>query len=255
MGRVRGRVGLIGLVLVAGLGLAVVAPAQAVAPAGALAGRLIVLDPGHQLGNSNPRFADELSQTFFNGNSVKGCNTTGTATNAGFPEATFTWRVAQRLKSRLEAAGARVELTRTTNSYDDWGPCVWKRAQFANRLDADAMISIHADGAASSSYGFFAMVPAYIPGWTDDVVKADRRLARAMITGMEAAGATPANYISGALLVSRDTTTLNASNVPTVLMELGNMRNAREAGVMSTARGQQQYADWLYAGIQRYFAR
>ena len=33
------------------------------------------------------------------------------------------------------------------------------------------------------------------------------------------------------------------------------MRNAREAGVMSTARGQQQYADWLYAGIQRYFAR
>ncbi len=244
---------IVGVLALAGMALA--GPATAVAPAGPLSGQLIVLDPGHQLGNSNPQFADEMSQTFFNGTSVKGCNTTGTATNAGFPEATFTWRVANRLKARLEAAGARVELTRTTNSYDDWGPCVWRRAQFANRLGADAMISIHADGSSSNHYGFFAMVPSSIPGWTDDVVKVDRRLARAMIAGMEAAGAQPANYISGAMLVSADTTTLNASNVPTVLMELGNMRNAREARLMSTARGQQQYADWLYAGIQRYFAR
>ena len=103
---------------------------------GPLAGRLIVLDPGHQLGNSNPRFAKQMSQTIFNGAIVKGCNTSGTATNSGFPEATFTWRVAKRLKALLESAGARVEMTRTTNSYDDWGPCVWDRAAFANDLDA-----------------------------------------------------------------------------------------------------------------------
>lgn len=253
----RARLLAVAAAFVAASAVAWVAPVQASAPAAprSLEGALIVLDPGHQLGNSNPAFADELSQTFFNGNSVKGCNTTGTATNAGFPEATFTWRVAQRLARLLEAAGARVELTRTTNSYDDWGPCVWRRAQFANRLDADALISIHADGSSSNHRGFFAMVPAYIHGWTDDVVKVDQRLARAMIAGMTAAGAAPANYISGALLVSRDTTTLNASDVPTVLMELGNMRNAREARLMSTTRGQRQYAEWLFAGIQRFFAR
>jgi len=98
-----------------------------------LEGRLILLDPGHQLGNSNPRFAGKLGQTKFNGTTVKGCNTTGTATNAGYPEATFAWEVARELRRMLEDEGARVALTRSSNSYDAWGPCVWDRAKQANR--------------------------------------------------------------------------------------------------------------------------
>jgi N-acetylmuramoyl-L-alanine amidase len=234
-----------------------VGPAQAVAPAaasGPLDGRLILLDPGHQLGNSNPRFAKQMSQKRFNGTIVKGCNTTGTATNAGFPEATFTWRVAKRLKRLLEDAGARVEMTRTSNSRDEWGPCVWNRAKQANRIGADAMISIHADGASSGSRGFFVLAPALVKGWTEDVVKPGRRLAKAMIAGMEAAGATPSNYIRDQLMISRDTTSLNFSNVPTVTVELGNMRNAAEARLMSSSAGQRQYARWLLAGLERYFA-
>ena len=155
----------------------------------------------------------------------------------------------------LEDAGARVELTRDSNSYDAWGPCVWNRAKQANRLGADAMISIHGDGAPASGRGFFVLAPALIPGWTDDVVGKGRRLANAMIAGMKDAGATPSNYISGQLLISRDTTSLNFSNVPTVTVEVGNMRNAQEARLMSSAAGQRQYAEWLYAGIAEYFGR
>jgi N-acetylmuramoyl-L-alanine amidase len=237
---------------------AVVAPAGAAvpsAPAGPLAGRLILIDPGHQLGNSNPRFAKQMSQTVFNGAITKSCNTTGTATNAGLPEATFTWKVANHLRNLLEKAGARVEMTRTTNSRDSWGPCVWDRAKLANRLHADAMVSIHADGASAGSKGFFAMTPALIKGWTDDVVKVDRRLAKAMIGGMAAAGAPRSNYIGNQLMVSRDTTSLNFSNVPTVTVEVGNMRNADDARRMSSPIGQKQYARWLLAGIERFFAR
>jgi N-acetylmuramoyl-L-alanine amidase len=219
-----------------------------------LAGRLILIDPGHQLGNSNPRFARQLAQTFFNGTTRKGCNTTGTATNSGFPESTFTWRVASRLRPMLEAAGATVRLTRTSNSYDAWGPCVWRRAQQANRIGADAMISIHADGAPSRSLGFFAIVPSSIPGWTDDVVRKDRRLARAMIAGMAQAGASRSNYVAGQTMVSANTTGLNVSNVPSVTIELGNMRNPAEARRMSSAAGQREYARWLLAGIEKYFA-
>jgi N-acetylmuramoyl-L-alanine amidase len=243
----------------AGLALGLLpAPASAVAPAapdGPLAGKVILVDPGHQLGNSNPRFRKQMAQTRFNGTIVKGCNTTGTATNSGFPEATFTWRVAKRLKALLEEAGARVEMTRTTNSYDAWGPCVWDRAKQANRIGADAMVSIHADGAPSSGRGFFVLAPGLVEGWTEDVVKPGRRLADAMIDGMAAAGAPRSNYISEQLMISRDTTSLNFSNVPTVTVELGNMRNAQEARRMVTSAGQRQYAEWLFAGIEEYVSR
>ena len=237
------------------LGIAL-APASAAAARPAaddkpLAGKVILLDPGHQLGNSNPRFARQMSQTFFNGSIRKGCNTTGTATNGGFPEATFTWKVANRLKPLLEAQGATVRMTRSSNSYDAWGPCVLDRAKMANRIGADAMISIHADGASSGSKGFFAMAPSLIPGWTDDVVKKDRRLATSMIAGMAAAGAPRSNYIPNQLMISRDTTSLNVSNVPTVTIEVGNMRNAQEARRMSSSSGQRDYARWLAAGIER----
>jgi N-acetylmuramoyl-L-alanine amidase len=247
---------LLTIVATAGLVLGLAAPVSAQAPAepkGPLAGKLILLDPGHQLGNSNPKFAKQMSQKIFNGTTVKGCNTTGTATNSGYPEATFTWRVAKRLKRQLERAGARVELTRTSNSRDAWGPCVWDRAKQANRIGADAMINIHADGASSQSKGFFAIAPARIKGWTDDVVKVDRRLAKAMIAGMKAAGAPPSNYISGQLLISNNTTGLNFSNVPSVTIELGNMRNAQEARRMTSSAGQRQYARWLLGGIERFF--
>ena len=49
----------------------------------ALLGKIILLDPCHQLGISNPKFAKQLAQKKFNGTTVKGCNTTGTATNSG----------------------------------------------------------------------------------------------------------------------------------------------------------------------------
>ncbi len=234
--------------------LGISAPMSAHAAEKPLAGRVIVIDPGHQLGNSNPKFAKQMSQTKFNGSIVKGCNTTGTATNAGLPEATFNWRVAKRLRTLLEARGARVVFTRSSNSRDSWGPCTWDRARIGTEAKADAMISIHADGAAPSGRGFHIIAPSAIKGWTTDVAKAGRRLARAMISGMTKAGAEPATYLSSTLSVRGDQSTLNFSDVPTVIVETGNMRNKADAARMSTSQGQQQYAEWLAAGIDAYFS-
>ncbi len=220
-----------------------------------LEGRLILLDPGHQLGNSNPRFAGKLGQTKFNGTTVKGCNTTGTATNAGYPEATFAWEVARELRRMLEDEGARVALTRSSNSYDAWGPCVWDRAKQANRIGADAMISIHADGSSAGNRGFFVLVPGLVKGWTEDVVKPGRRLGTSMLRGLDSAGATPSNYIAGQTMVSTNTTGLNFSNVPTVTVELGNMRNRADARLMSTPEGRKAYARGLLEGLRDYFSR
>ena len=62
-----------------------------------LAGRTIAIDPGHQLGNS--RYLREIDRLVWVG-IWKPCNTTGTATNGGFPESTFTWRTALALRDR-----------------------------------------------------------------------------------------------------------------------------------------------------------
>ena len=220
-----------------------------------LAGRTIAIDPGHQLGNANPEFARQLAQKRFNGSIVKPCNTTGTATNAGLPEATFNWRVANDLKRRLEDAGATVLFTRTTNSRDAYGPCIWDRPKVANRAKADVLISIHADGAAPSGRGFHVIAPKRIDGWTDDIATPSRALARDVITGLRGAGLPATTYLASALSIRGDESTLNFSDVPAVMVELGNMRNHADARRMSSAKGRAAYADGLAAGITRYLAR
>ena len=52
--------------------------------------------------------------------------------------------------------------------------------------------------------------------------------------------------------VRSDLGTLNLSDVPTVMVELGNMRNPAEARVMTTARGRDRYARGLVAGVRSF---
>src|SRR5256885_15487960 len=61
----------------------------------ALTGKVIVIDPGHNGGNaSHPEIINRKVNVV---NGSKPCNTTGTATNDGYPEHAFTWDVANRL--------------------------------------------------------------------------------------------------------------------------------------------------------------
>ena len=240
----------------AALLLAPLAPASGAPATGApLDGLVIALDPGHQLGNSNPKFSDELAQTHFNGYETKGCNTTGTATNAGYPEATFNWNVALLVKDHLEELGADVRMTRHSNSWSKWGPCVNERGRFGTEVGADLMLSIHGDGADSAGYGFFVMVPSVIEGWTDDISAKSIRMGKRFISGMADAGAPRSTYIAGQMMVTPTISTLNFSDVPVILLESGNMRNSVDARRMSSARGQAQYADWIVAGVRAAFRR
>lgn len=240
--------------VVAMAALVAAGPGASAAPAPAadrpLEGLVIALDPGHQLGNSNPAFFDELSKTHYNGYETKICNTSGTATNDGFPEATFTWNVTVLVKEQLEALGADVRMTRHSNSWKKWGPCVNERGAFGAKVGADLMLSIHADGADSSGYGFFVMVPSVIKGWTDDISAKSIRLGKRFVAGMAAAGAPRSTYISDQMMITPTISTLNFSDVPVILVESGNMRNATEARRMSSASGQRQYADWIVAGLR-----
>jgi len=216
-----------------------------------LAGRVVVLDPGHQLGNArHPAKINRLVPAGPQGR--KPCNTTGTSTNAGYPEATFVWRVATRVQRRLTRLGARVVLTRHSNRLDRWGPCVDARGRAGNRLGADLKVSLHADGSyAAGARGFHVIAPERLHGWTDDIARPSLRAARVMRTALRRHGFPVSTYLGRRGLDRRgDLATLNLSDVPTVMLELGNMRNARDARAMTRPRGQARYARAVVAGVR-----
>ena len=221
-----------------------------------LAGKVVVLDPGHQLGNA--RHPRQINRPVPAGGFRKACNTTGTATNRGYPEATFAWRVAKALQHRLERAGARVQLTRHSNSRRRWGPCVDVRGRAGNPgrpgPTADLKLSLHGDGStAAGARGFHVIRPAVRRPWTTDIAKPSRRLAVITRNALAGAGFPTANYTARrGIDVRGDLGTLNLSDVPTVMAELGNMRNARDAARMTSARGQRAYAAALALAVRRY---
>ena len=228
------------------------------APAGRaaqpLAGRVIVLDPGHQLGNA--RHLAQINRPVGIGNGRKPCNTTGTATASGFPEATFTWRVARRMRASLRRLGARVILTRTSNSRGRWGPCVDERGRRGNHAHADLKLSIHGDGSyARGAHGFHVIyAPDRRP--TADTFHGSRRYALATRAALQRHGFARATYIAGGdgFDVRSDLGTLNLSDMPTVMVECGNMRNPADAARMTSRKGQRAYATALVDGVRHFLA-
>lgn len=216
---------------------------------GALAGVRILLDPGHDVGNaSHTRQIAPSSWPRLR----KGCNTTGTATDGGYPEATYAFKVVKKLRKTLAAAGATVFVTRDRDTRDSWGPCVQARGELGAQVRADLTVSVHADGGPASGRGFHVIAPAEQRGWTDDIAAPSRRLARTLVKGMTSTGLTRSTYLSSTIQVRGDQETLRNSDVPTVIVETLNMRNARDARLATAASGRASVARGLYAGIVRY---
>jgi N-acetylmuramoyl-L-alanine amidase len=218
-----------------------------------LAGKVIVLDAGHQLGNHN--FPAEINRLVPAGGFTKPCNTTGTSTNGGYPEATFAWDVTLELKAKLEKAGATVVLTRKSNREDRWGPCVDYRGRKGNKRHADLKISIHGDGStAAGAHGFHVIYPPDRAPWTDDIHRPSERLAEVTKDALLKKGFSVANYIAGGdgLDERSDLGTLNLSDIPVVMLESGNMRDSGDAAVMTSAAGQERYARALALAVRDY---
>ena len=215
-----------------------------------LAGRIIALDPGHNGGNH--LHTAEINRLVDIGTQRKACDTTGTASADGYAEAAYTFDVATRLAGILRTAGARVVLTRTDNN--GWGPCIDERAAIANRAGADVALSIHADGGPSSGRGFHVIYPPSLPGLTDDIAAASRRLALDVRAAYaQGTGVPYATYIGvDGLDQRRDLGGLNLSDVPKVFIETGNMGNATDARLIEDPAFRDRVARALMMGIRAF---
>ncbi|MER7000458.1 N-acetylmuramoyl-L-alanine amidase [Streptomyces sp. NPDC000410] len=232
--------------------------ASAAAPAAdnrlPLAGKVIVVDPGHNPGN----FAHtrEINKLVDIGTNRKECDTTGTSTNDGYTEAEFTLDVSHRLRTLLMKQGATVQFTQDNDR--PYGPCVDERAEIGNKATADAVISIHADGSGEGNRGFHVILPAPVKGGTADttrIVGPSRALGEDIAAEFaRATGSEPSNYVGDGtgVDVRKDLGGLNLSTVPKVFIECGNMRDAKDAAQLTSSRWRQKAAQGIADGIGTY---
>jgi N-acetylmuramoyl-L-alanine amidase len=215
-----------------------------------LSGQTVVLDPGHN--GMNWAHPEEISRQVDIGTGTKACNTTGTTTAAGYPEARFTWQVALLVRANLEKLGATVILTRVDN--DGWGPCVTERAAIGNRAGAGAVISIHADGGPPDGRGFHVIYPKEVEGLTDDITVDSLRLARSLHASYTATGMPIADYIGQDGYSARDDLGgLTLSDVPVVFLEAGNMRNTADADLLADPAFQETIAEAITQALIAFF--
>ncbi|MEV0403237.1 N-acetylmuramoyl-L-alanine amidase [Actinoallomurus sp. NPDC050550] len=217
---------------------------------GSLAGKVIVVDPGHNGGNAkHPEIINKKVNVY---NGWKACNTTGTSTDDNYSEHEFTWDVANRLAKILRAKGAKVVMTRSNDT--GVGPCVDERARIGNRAHADAVLAIHGDGAPAKGHGFHIIEPAVIKGHNESIIAPSKQLGGDMRDAFHQGTGIPFSTYLGknGIDVRSDLGGLNVSTRPAVFIECGNMRNPGDAAKMKSPQGRQQMAEALANGFVKY---
>nr|WP_255397618.1 Rv3717 family N-acetylmuramoyl-L-alanine amidase [Mycobacterium sp. 852002-51163_SCH5372311] len=235
--------GLVGVVVAAATAIM---PAASAAPSN-INGMVVFIDPGHNGAND----ASITRQVPTGRGGTKDCQASGTSTNTGYQEHTFTWDTALRVRAALNALGVRTAMSRANDNA--LGPCVDQRAEMANALHPNAIVSLHGDGGPPSGRGFHVNYSA--PPLNAAQAGPSVQYARIMRDQLQASGIPPANYIGqGGLYGRSDLAGLNLAQYPSVLVELGNMKNPADSALMESPDGRQKYADAVVRGIAGFLA-
>jgi N-acetylmuramoyl-L-alanine amidase len=211
---------------------------------GPLDGKIVVIDPGHNGGNWE--HLSIINQLVPDGRGQKACDTTGTATNDGYAEATFTFTLALRVRAILLASGATVEITRGNNA--SVGPCVDSRAEIGNTAHGDVALSLHGDGGPSAGHGFAVLVP--VSSSTNSGVVASSRVFGQTLVDSFMSVMPVSDYLGSQGIQPRsDLAGLNLTKIPKVLIECGHMRNTNDAGLMKDSGWQERAAQQIAQAI------
>ena len=206
---------------------------------GRLDGVVIGINPGHQIkGNfSKDPLAPGSKET---GNKI-GVGCTGIKT--GNREYEINLQIGLMLRDRLEAEGATVVMTRTSN---DVNITNIERAKMLNAANVDLALQLHCNSSATNDYsrnGIELYVkPDDQPAWT-----AAAHMLECMIkeTGALDRGVKKSTHYMS----------LNWSETPAILVEMGYMSNKKEDVLLATPSYQAKLVEGMYEGIARYCGR
>lgn len=239
----------VGIAVVAAILVAASTPAipTATAAPSNIAGMIVFIDPGHN--GTNDSSINRQVPTGRGG--TKNCQASGTSSNSGYPEHTLNWETALRVRAALNALRVRTALSRGNDNA--LGPWIDQRAAMANALHPNAIVSLHADGGPASGRGFHVNYSA--PPLNAAQAGPSVQFARVMRDQLKASGIPPANYIGKDGLYGRsDLAGLNLAQYPSILVELGNMKNPADSALMETPQGRQKYANAVVRGVAGFLA-
>ncbi|HEY3766103.1 MAG TPA: N-acetylmuramoyl-L-alanine amidase [Gaiellales bacterium] len=228
--------------------------APAAARTKSLAGKVILIDPGHNV--NNWRHPAQINRPVFYGipGQTKPCDTTGTSTDSGYPEARYTLAVGLHAVKILRDMGATVVMTPVNTR--PWGPCITGRAALGNSIHADAAVSIHADGAPSWVHGFYVIAPSTpLPGvgLGPKRIARDVKLGAAMLKAYHVTtGMKISNLYTSGYLRSDGYGGTNLSHVPKIFIETGNMRSPGNARKLESPAFRHLAAWGIAYGIRLY---
>lgn len=184
----------------------------------ALKNRIIVIDPGH--GGKDP-------------GTVKG----------SYSEKAITLKVGTLVKQKLEAAGAKVFMTRTGDTY----PSLQDRVDFTDANYGEIFVSIHVNSASSTSA---QGTETYYAVTTGDMYQEDIDLAtfvnNQIVTnlGMKNRGVKEQQYY-----------VIRNQLIPAILVELGFLTNDSDRNKLTNERYMELYAESIYKGILQYYTK
>lgn len=203
-------------------------------------GKIIVIDPGHGLNN-----VSDYEKVSPKDDRTKPAFVSGT-TGRNQTEEQLNLSVALLVRDKLTRLGARVYMTREGHESDKSNI---GRAEFANNLNADISVKIHADGSEDKNmHGVSVLVPT--EGCLDDsLFNVSERLGNLLLDETVKASGAKNNGIS----YRDDMTGFNWSSVPVALVEMGFMTNPDEDAMLETAEYQNKIAEGIVNGITAYF--
>jgi N-acetylmuramoyl-L-alanine amidase len=189
----------------------------AVADSGpSLLGKRIVLDAGH--GGADPGVQAD-----------------------GVTEAELVWELTSRLEGRLSALGVQTWSTRGPNN----GATEEQRAQLANDVGADLVLSLHIDGSPSPLANGIA---AYYYGAGESTSTIGERLADLAQRELVARTGLGDNRIHG-----KTWGLLRLTRMPSVRVELGYLTSPRDRSLLVDPQFRDRMAEGLLVAVQRLY--
>lgn len=184
----------------------------------AVAGRIIVLDPGH--GGKDPG-----------------------AISSNAVEKAIVLKVSNLVKQKLEQDGAIVKMTRTGDTF----PTLAERVQYTKSMNGEIFISIHANAATNKSA---KGAETYYSVTANDNEKEDLSLAT-YINNQIVNNADMDNR----KVKRADYVVLRGLVVPAVLVELGFVTNSEDRAKLTDDKYIEIYAQSIYNGIVQYYTK